>query len=208
MRQQCRLQTTNPPKGTRCRMSRRGREDDEWDVLAASGQEFLTAVPAERAGRGAHASVDADIRGQQSRVRLADRALRPARAHHRRACRGQRILARAAVARSRLLLRRLWPSLLSMGMGIRLVVVASTEAIVGNTPAELSGVAGGIQSTFTQLGGVLGSGIPGSAAARLRTRPDRARCYKPVPAIRPRRCPLRLFTRTFWQYAPLARRPQ
>ena len=51
-----------------------------------------------------------------------------------------------------------------MGMGIRLVVVASTEAIVGNTPAELAGVAGGIQSTFTQLGGVLGSGIPGSAA--------------------------------------------
>ncbi len=51
-----------------------------------------------------------------------------------------------------------------MGMGIRLVVVASTEAIVGNTPAELAGVAGGIQSTFTQLGGVLGSGVPGSAA--------------------------------------------
>jgi hypothetical protein len=40
--------------------------------------------------------------------------------------------------------------------------VASTEAIVGNTPAELAGVAGGMQSTFMQLGGVLGSAVLGS----------------------------------------------
>ena len=72
-------------------------------------------------------------------------------------------------------------------MGIRLVVVASTEAIVGNTPAELSGVAGGIQSTFTQLGGVLGSGIPAPprgprAGARLAVK------LKMPARCRPRPC--------------------
>jgi predicted MFS family arabinose efflux permease len=56
----------------------------------------------------------------------------------------------------------LWPPMVGLGIGIGLVVVASTEAIVGNTPAELAGVAGGMQSTFMQLGGVLGSAVLGS----------------------------------------------
>lgn len=56
----------------------------------------------------------------------------------------------------------LWPPMVGLGIGIGLVVVASTEAIVGNTPPELAGVAGGMQSTFMQLGGVLGSAVLGS----------------------------------------------
>jgi EmrB/QacA subfamily drug resistance transporter len=56
----------------------------------------------------------------------------------------------------------LWPPMVGLGIGIGLVVVASTEAIVGNTPRELAGVAGGMQSTFMQLGGVLGSAILGT----------------------------------------------
>jgi predicted MFS family arabinose efflux permease len=53
----------------------------------------------------------------------------------------------------------LWPPMVGLGIGIGLVVVASTEAIVGNTPVEHAGVAGGVQSTFMQLGGVLGSAV-------------------------------------------------
>ena len=59
----------------------------------------------------------------------------------------------------------LWPPMVGLGIGIGLVVVASTEAIVGNTPPELAGVAGGLQSTFMQLGGVLGSAVLGSVLA-------------------------------------------
>lgn len=59
----------------------------------------------------------------------------------------------------------LWPPMMGLGIGIGLVVVASTEAIVGNTPPELAGVAGGLQATFTQLGGVLGSAVLGSVLA-------------------------------------------
>jgi EmrB/QacA subfamily drug resistance transporter len=59
----------------------------------------------------------------------------------------------------------LWPAMVGLGLGIGLVVVASTEAIVGNTPVEYAGVAGGVQSTFTQLGGVLGSAVLGSILA-------------------------------------------
>jgi len=59
----------------------------------------------------------------------------------------------------------LWPPMVGLGIGIGLVVVASTEAIVGNTPPELAGVAGGLQATCTQLGGVLGSAVLGSVLA-------------------------------------------
>jgi len=59
----------------------------------------------------------------------------------------------------------LWPPMMGLGIGIGLVVVASTEAIVGNTPPALAGVAGGMQSTFMQLGGVLGSAVLGSVLA-------------------------------------------
>lgn len=59
----------------------------------------------------------------------------------------------------------LWPPMVGLGVGIGLVVVASTEAIVGNTPVDLAGVAGGMQSTCMQLGGVLGSAVLGSVLA-------------------------------------------
>ena len=36
--------------------------------------------------------------------------------------------------------------MIGLGLGIGLVVVASTEAIVGNTPVELAGVDGGLQN--------------------------------------------------------------
>jgi MFS family permease len=59
----------------------------------------------------------------------------------------------------------LWPWFLLIGIALGLVVVASSEAIVGNAPVERGGVAGGLQSTANQLGGVLGTAILGSVLA-------------------------------------------
>jgi hypothetical protein len=55
-----------------------------------------------------------------------------------------------------------WPWLLLIGLAFGLVIVASTQAIVGNAPREQGGIAGGLQSTANQLGGVLGTSILGS----------------------------------------------
>ena len=49
-----------------------------------------------------------------------------------------------------------------LGAGIGLVLTASSDAIVGNAPVDDAGVAGGLQSTAVQLGGVLGTTILGS----------------------------------------------
>jgi MFS family permease len=56
----------------------------------------------------------------------------------------------------------LWPPFVLIGLGIGLVVTAATDAIVGNTPVDEAGVAGGIQGTAIQLGGVLGTAVCGS----------------------------------------------
>ena len=56
----------------------------------------------------------------------------------------------------------LWPPFILLGLGIGLVVTSATDAIVGNTPEDDAGVAGGIQSTAIQLGGVLGTAVCGS----------------------------------------------
>jgi EmrB/QacA subfamily drug resistance transporter len=56
----------------------------------------------------------------------------------------------------------LWPWFIIMGSGFSMVIVAGTEAIVGNVPAHLAGLAGGIQQTGAQLGGVLGTTIFGT----------------------------------------------
>jgi EmrB/QacA subfamily drug resistance transporter len=56
----------------------------------------------------------------------------------------------------------LWPPFVCIGVGIGLMITASSEAIVGNAPVSDAGVAGGIQSTATQLGGVMGTAILGS----------------------------------------------
>ena len=56
----------------------------------------------------------------------------------------------------------LWPPFVCIGVGIGLMITSSSEAIVGNAPVNDAGVAGGIQSTATQLGGVMGTAILGS----------------------------------------------
>lgn len=59
----------------------------------------------------------------------------------------------------------LWPSFLLAGFGVGTVIVASADVIVGSAPATDAGVAGGLQSTAVQLGGVLGTSILGSVLA-------------------------------------------
>ncbi|HVX21000.1 MAG TPA: MFS transporter [Acidimicrobiales bacterium] len=55
--------------------------------------------------------------------------------------------------------------LAAMGLGVALVVVASTEAIVAAAPVDEAGLAGGLQGLAGQLGGVLGSSVLGSVLA-------------------------------------------
>jgi EmrB/QacA subfamily drug resistance transporter len=59
----------------------------------------------------------------------------------------------------------LWPWFVVIGSGFGFVIVSGTEAIVGNMPAQLAGLAGGIQQTGAQLGGVLGTTIFGTVLA-------------------------------------------
>ena len=56
----------------------------------------------------------------------------------------------------------LWPAFALLGAGIGLVLTASSDAIIGNAGVDDAGVAGGLQSTAIQLGGVLGTTILGS----------------------------------------------
>lgn len=55
-----------------------------------------------------------------------------------------------------------WPGFALLGAGIGLVLTASSDAIIGNADIGDAGVAGGLQSTAVQLGGVLGTTILGS----------------------------------------------
>ncbi|GAA4391816.1 MFS transporter [Actinomadura verrucosospora] len=56
---------------------------------------------------------------------------------------------------------QLWPWFVLVGLAFGMVIVAGTEAIVGNAPAHLAGVAGGLQQTASQVGGVLGTSVLG-----------------------------------------------
>ncbi|MEU5992639.1 MFS transporter [Spirillospora sp. NPDC047418] len=56
---------------------------------------------------------------------------------------------------------QLWPWFILIGLAFGMVLVAGTEAIVGNAPAHLAGVAGGLQQTASQVGGVLGTSVLG-----------------------------------------------
>lgn len=56
----------------------------------------------------------------------------------------------------------LWPSFALVGAGMGVVMVAASDAIVAAAPAEEAGIAGGIQSTGFQLGGVLGTSVLGA----------------------------------------------
>jgi EmrB/QacA subfamily drug resistance transporter len=59
----------------------------------------------------------------------------------------------------------LWPPFVLLGLGIGLVVTSATDAIVGDISENEAGVAGGIQTTSIQLGGVLGTAVCGSILA-------------------------------------------
>ncbi len=59
----------------------------------------------------------------------------------------------------------LWPPFVLLGLGIGLVVTAATDAIVGDISEDEAGVAGGIQTTSIELGGVLGTAVCGSILA-------------------------------------------
>ncbi|GAB3157184.1 MFS transporter [Micromonospora sonneratiae] len=62
---------------------------------------------------------------------------------------------------------RQWPWLMLLGAGMGIIVVAGTEAIVGTAPTQHSGVAGGLQTTANQLGGVLGTTVFGTVIAAI-----------------------------------------
>jgi hypothetical protein len=49
-----------------------------------------------------------------------------------------------------------------IGFAFGLIIVSTTEAIVGNISVERGGVGGGLQSTANQLGGVIGTALFGS----------------------------------------------
>ena len=58
-----------------------------------------------------------------------------------------------------------WPYFLIIGISFGLIIVSTTQAILGNVPVDRGGVAGGLQSTAQQLGGVLGTAVFGSIIA-------------------------------------------
>ncbi|MFC4116152.1 MFS transporter [Nonomuraea zeae] len=59
----------------------------------------------------------------------------------------------------------LWPGFVLLGLGVGLVMSASSEAVVGNAPVRDAGVAGGLQTTALQLGGALGTSVLASILA-------------------------------------------
>ncbi|MER8089276.1 MFS transporter [Streptomyces sp. NPDC087532] len=53
----------------------------------------------------------------------------------------------------------MWPPFVALGLGVGMVLSASSDAIVGQAPVEDGGVAGGIQATALQIGGALGTSV-------------------------------------------------
>jgi EmrB/QacA subfamily drug resistance transporter len=56
----------------------------------------------------------------------------------------------------------LWPWFIAIGAALGLIITSTTQAIVGNVSVDRGGIAGGLQSTANQLGGVLGTAVLGS----------------------------------------------
>lgn len=56
----------------------------------------------------------------------------------------------------------IWPWFVLIGLAFGFIMTAGTEAIVGNAPEQLAGVAGGLQQTAFQVGGVLGTSVLGT----------------------------------------------
>jgi predicted MFS family arabinose efflux permease len=55
-----------------------------------------------------------------------------------------------------------WPWFVCIGLALGLIVTSTTQAIVGNVSVDRGGIAGGLQTTANQLGGVLGTSVLGS----------------------------------------------
>ncbi|WP_087930131.1 MFS transporter [Streptomyces albireticuli] len=53
----------------------------------------------------------------------------------------------------------LWPPFVAIGLGVGMVMSASSEAILGNAPVKDAGVAGGLQATALEIGGALGTSV-------------------------------------------------
>ncbi|MEV8549949.1 DHA2 family efflux MFS transporter permease subunit [Streptomyces glaucescens] len=53
----------------------------------------------------------------------------------------------------------MWPPFIALGLGVGMVMSASSEAIVGSAPVRDGGVAGGLQATALQVGGALGTSV-------------------------------------------------
>ncbi|MGW0461425.1 MFS transporter [Streptomyces tendae] len=53
----------------------------------------------------------------------------------------------------------MWPPFVALGLGVGMVMSASSDAIVGNAPVRDGGVAGGLQATTLQIGGALGTSV-------------------------------------------------
>ncbi|MEU9984313.1 MFS transporter [Streptomyces sp. NPDC050856] len=53
----------------------------------------------------------------------------------------------------------MWPPFVALGLGVGMVMAASSDAIVGNAPVRDAGVAGGLQATALQIGGALGTSV-------------------------------------------------
>ncbi|MFH8492545.1 MFS transporter [Streptomyces coeruleorubidus] len=53
----------------------------------------------------------------------------------------------------------MWPPFVALGLGVGIVMSASSDAIVGNAPVEDGGIAGGLQATSLQVGGALGTSV-------------------------------------------------
>ena len=73
----------------------------------------------------------------------------------------------------------IWPWFVLIGLAFGFILTAGTEAIVGNAPVQLAGVAGGLQQTAFQIGGVLGTSVLGTILSDPRRRrahgpPDRS----------------------------------
>src|SRR6266568_4860112 len=73
-----------------------------------------------------------------------------------------------------------------LGLGLSPVMVGATDVIVGNAPAELAGVAGGLQSTAMQLGGTLGTAVLGALmSARISSLLPASWAAAHLPALNP-----------------------
>lgn len=53
----------------------------------------------------------------------------------------------------------MWPPFIALGLGVGMVLAASSDAIVGQAPVRDGGVAGGLQATALQIGGALGTTV-------------------------------------------------